>query len=200
MTVQSGDFSDAELLNKLSEGSEEAFAQLYQLHSNKLYNNILYLVKDAEVAKELLQDLYMKIWEGRVNINPEKPFKSYLFMIARNLVYDYFRRVSLNKKMIVKMMADASAFSNYTDDLIDFKESSATLEKAIDTLPAQSKKVFVLCKMDGKTHEEISAELGISISTVNNHMVKANKIVRDYLLKNNDLLAALIVSSLIKML
>lgn len=189
--------SEYELLCQLRDGKATAFEHFYQLHSRILYNNILYLVKDREVSKELLQDLYLKIWEHRAALNPDKPFKSYLFTIARNLVYDYFRRVSLDKRMMVIMMANAAELYNPVEDGIDYKDSRDSLEKAIELLPAQSKNVFVLCKIEGKSHEEISRELGISISTVNNHMVKANKIVRDYLLKNKDLMALMFAFSFI---
>lgn len=192
------DVFETELLIKLKQGDQYAFEQLYFLHSKLLYNNILHLVKEREVAEELLQDLYLKIWENRINLDPGKSFKAYLFTIARNMVYDYFRKVSLNKRMIVKMMINVKESYSNIEDIISFKESSASLKDAIDTLPAQSKKVYILSKLEGKSHEEISIDLGISVSTVNNHIVKANRIVRSYLAKHSDLAVALLVYSFIE--
>ncbi len=92
------------LLRQLKQGSEPAFNTLYLQHSRILLSNIRNLVKDNEVAKELLQDLYLKVWENRGSIDPEKSFKSFLFVMARNMVYDDFRRVSLDKRAKISLM------------------------------------------------------------------------------------------------
>lgn len=184
------------LLQQLKGGSEPAFNALYNLHSKMLLSNIRSLVKDNETAKELLQDLYLKIWENRAVINPEQSFKSYLFTIARNIVYDYFRRASLDKKAKAILMIHAIDSYTHTEEGIAFKESNRMLKAAIDELPPQRRLVYTLSKREGKSHQEISRLLGISISTVNNHMVKANKEIQKFLLRHSDLLVLVITSIL----
>jgi len=189
--------SEQELIGRLQAGDEAAFNALYQLHSKMLFNNIFHLVKDREVAKELLQDLYMKIWENRAGLDKEKSFKSYLFTIATHRVYDYFRRVSLDKRMKVRLIALASESYLRTDDTLELKEVNDGIMTAINSLPPQSRAVYKLGKLEGKSHEEISAVLGISVSTVNNHMVKANKAVKAFLLKNTKMALLLISYALV---
>jgi RNA polymerase sigma-70 factor (family 1) len=175
------------LLQQLQSGDEQAFYTLYHLHSKMLYVDILHIIKDREVAKELLQDLYLKIWERRRELDPERSFKSYLFIVARNIVYDYLRRVALDKKLKIRLMKSVIESYTHSEEAVDFKESTELVMTAIETLPTQRRKIYILCKVEGQSHEEISKELGISISTVNNHMVRANKKVRDYFLRNSDL-------------
>jgi RNA polymerase sigma-70 factor (family 1) len=182
------------LLQQLKQGSEPAFNALYRLHSKMLLSNIRNLVKDQEVAKELLQDLYLKVWENRETIDTDKSFKSFLFTIGRNMVYDYLRRVSLDKKAKLELLAGALEFYSHAEEDLDFKESKEVLQMAVNALPPQRRQIYTLSKLEGKSHHEISHQLGISISTVNNHMVKANKEVRFFLFRNRDLAIILLTS------
>jgi RNA polymerase sigma-70 factor (family 1) len=185
------------LLQQLKEGSEPAFNAVYRLHSKILYSNILHLSKDAEIAKDLLQDLYLKIWEGRETIDPEKSFKSYLFTIARNMVYDYLRKVSLDQKARIRLMSNVFEFYTHIEEDLELKEKTKLLRGAVETLPLQCRRVYTLSKLDGKSHQEISEQLGVSISTVNNHMVRANKEVRAYLFRHGDIAIAFLVNAAI---
>lgn len=190
-------FSEEELTRLLKLGDEPAFNELYDMHSKMLYSNILHLVKDKEIAKELLQDLFLKIWVGREKIDLDKSFRSFLFTIAKNMVYDYFRRAALDKRMTEQLIALSKDSYFHTAEALELKEAEASIREAINTLPPQSRQVYSLSKLEGRSHEEISTELGISISTVNNHMVKANKIVRAYLLKNSDLAVVLMAAMIV---
>lgn len=182
------------LLQQLKKGGEPAFNTLYRLHSKILYSNILHLVKDAEISKDILQDLYLKIWESRENIDTDKSFKSFLFTIARNMVYDYLRKVSLDQKARIRLMSNVFEFYTHIEEDVDLKEKTELLRGAIETLPLQCRRVYTLSKLDGKSHQEISELLGISISTVNNHMVRANKEVRAYLFRHSDIAIAFLVN------
>lgn len=183
-----------DLLAQLKEGSEYAFNALYKLHSKMLLSNINRLVKDNEVSKELLQELYLKIWEVKTSIDINKSFKSFLFTIAKNLVYDYFRKTALDVKARNNLIDNAIAFYSHSEEILIHKESSELLKMATNTLSPQCQKVYKLSKFEEKSHQEISELLEISISTVNNHMVKANKEIRAYLVKHADLSLILITS------
>lgn len=185
------------LLARLKSGDDAAFGSLYQLYSRMLLSNILHMVKDPEAAKELLQDLFLKIWEKRESIDLEKSFKSFLFTIAKNIVYDYLRRVALDKKLTQVLIANAIEGQSYTEELLNFKEKNACLNQAIETLSPQSRQVYRLCKIEGLSHKEISQQLGISISTVNNHIVKSSKAVKTFLYNHSDLAIALTVVSIL---
>ena len=87
------------ILLGLIEGSEQAFEKIYRLYSPRLFSRLLQLVKLESQAEEILQDIFLKIWEQRKSIDPEKSFPSFLFKIAENKVYDFFRTVTRDKNM-----------------------------------------------------------------------------------------------------
>lgn len=181
------------LLDQLKHGSERAFNTLYRMHSKMLLSNIRNLVKDNEIAKELLQDLYLKVWENRENIDTEKSFKSFLFTVARNMVYDFFRRASLDKRVKLKLIANALELYTHVEEALTFKESTDILNTAVDALPQQCRQIYKLSRLEGKSHQEISLQLDISLSTVNNHLVKANRQIRSSLTHHGDVAILFII-------
>lgn len=184
------------LIHQLQQGSEQAFTILYDKYSKQLYRNILHLVKDEEIAQELLQDLFLKIWESRENINPEKSFKSFLYKVAENLVYAHFRKSAKDNRLIAKLVISYVDFDTNAEEALISKENNYLLKKAIENLPPQRKRIFTLCRLEGKSYEEVSDELGISTSTVSNHIVKANKTVKQYFLLNQDMAVLFIASQI----
>jgi RNA polymerase sigma-70 factor (ECF subfamily) len=180
------------LLSQLREGNTCAFERLYQMHSKALLSNIRHLVKNKEIASEILQDVYLKIWEGRASIDPDKSYKSFLYTIARNLVYDHFRRVALDERRRSELIRTAVQLYNHVEEQLIGKESQVLLNDAVAQLPLQCRTVYTLSRLEGKSHQEISQLLNISPATVNNHIVKANREIRSFLLRHGEL--ALIIA------
>lgn len=182
------------LLGKLAEGDAPAFTALYEKYSLKLYANIFRLVKSEDTAKEILQDLFLKIWELRGQIDPEKSFKSFLYKIAENLVYDHFRKVSRDKRLSDNLLYLLEEEYSHSEESVIYNESVELLHMAINQLPEMRRRVYVLGKMEGKTYEEISAQLGISHSTISDHIVKANRFIKTYLTSRTDVTLSLIIA------
>ena len=175
---------EKELLLRIQQGDVKAFGQMYTIYSPRLYANILKLVKSATITEELLQDTFQRIWEHRQNIDTDKSFRSYIFTIARNLVYDYFNKASRQRLLERHLQA------------IEEKESGLFLEKAVRQLPPQRKLVYTLCKIEGRSYEDVSIMLGISVSTISDHIVKATKSIRAYY-QSNELAYKAIISAII---
>ena len=191
-------YNEQELLVKLAEGDEYAFEQLYLTYSPKIYSKILQLVKQTEVAEEILQDVFVKIWEKRETLDNQKSFKSFLYTIAKNLVVDLFRRAALDRQMLEKFIIDHTELYYPLDNLDDpGSESKAILQKALDTLPPQRKKIYTLIKLEGNSYHEVAELMGISTSTINDHVVKATKSLKAHFDKNDVLLVALLATLLI---
>lgn len=197
MLTDGYDTDEMMLLAKLAKGDEQAFTQLYHNYSNRLYSNILRFVKCEETAKEILQDLFLKIWELREKLDPNKSFKSFLFKVAENLVYDHFRKAARDKRLGDHLIASAVSFYSDTEEMVIYQESFHLVQKAIDQLPPTRKLVFTLCKIEGKSYDEIAALLGISISTISDHIVKANRTLKVYLHHNADIAISLTIALLI---
>jgi RNA polymerase sigma-70 factor (family 1) len=186
------------LILQLRQGSEQAFALLYDRYCKQLYRNMVRLVKDEAVAEELLQDLFLKIWEGRDNIDPGKSFKSFLYKVAENLVYGHFRKVAKNNRLMAKIVVSYADFDSNAEEVMIEKENRDLLDKAIAHLPPLRKQVYTLCKLEGKSYEEASSELGISTSTIRNQIVKANKAVKQYFVVNQDIVVMLITAQVLR--
>lgn len=195
------DNSDIELkllVAQFNGGSKLAFERLYRLHSKALLANIRSLVKDKEVASEILQDVYLKIWESRNSIDLEKSYKGFLYTIARNMVYDYLRKLALDQRRRLVLISQTLEVYTHVEEQLICKEHEQLLGKALSKLSLQCRKVYTLSKFEGKSHQEISQLLNISLATVNNHMVKSNRQVRAFFLQHSELsLLALLVTATI---
>ncbi len=173
--------NEKDLVMLLTSGNEAAFEKLYHLYSNRLFGYLIKLVKSESFASELLQDAFIKIWNNRQNIDPEQSFRSYLFRIAENLVYDFFRKAAHDKKLQAILINSASSEYSHVEETYCRKENNQLLQDAIDALPPKRRKVFQLVKIEERSYEEVSQILHVSVSTINDHVVKATKFIREKL-------------------
>nr|WP_121271281.1 RNA polymerase sigma-70 factor [Pedobacter schmidteae] len=177
----SGGYNEVELLTRLGNGDKYAFELLYNQYKYRIAGNLLKLLKSEDLAEEILQDLFVKIWDTRKTIDPQKSFRSYLFRIAENMVMDYYRKASRDKRIQDKLMAATAESYSHIEEHIFNKESELLLYNAIELLPPQRKQVFTLCKLEGKSYKEVSELLGISHSTINDHLLKSNRFLKQHL-------------------
>src|SRR5690606_32990365 len=164
---------EAYLLQRLRDGDSGAFRCVYDRYKHVMGRNLLRLLKSEVLAEELLQDLFLKIWEQRALIDPARSFKAYLYRIAENMVYDVFRRASREKAIMQEILAANGELYTHVEEALLRKENSALLDGLLAQLPSQRKKIFIACKLEGKSYREVAEELGISITTVNDHIQKA---------------------------
>lgn len=186
---------EKKLLLQIREGDVKAFEHIYNIYSPRLYGNIMKIVKSAGVTEELLQDVFQRIWEHRKNIDPEKSFKSYIFTIARNLVYDYFNKASRQRLLERYLQGTEQKLVVNTQHRLEEKESALILERAVRQLSPQRKLVYTLCKIEGKSYEDVSKTLGISVSTISDHIVKATKSIKAYYLSKDLLYIFILISA-----
>jgi len=172
---------DRDLVVLLTRSNEPAFVKLYSLYSERLLGYLVRLVKSETFACELLQDAFIKIWNNRNNIDPNQSFRSYLFRIAENLVYDFFRKAERDKKLQAALINSASSDYRHVEENITSKENIQLLRKIIDALPPKRRQVFQLIKIEERSYAEVSTLLNISTYTINDHIVKATKFVRERL-------------------
>lgn len=178
---------ERELLSLLKQGNEQAFEKIYNLYSSRLFGNIFRMVKSESTAEEILQDTFLKIWYNRASIDLDRSFRSYLFRIAENNVYDFFRKAARDKKIRARLFAAATEEYEHIETMIYKKENALLLQKAIDSLSPQRQQVFRSIKLDNKSYDEVSRQFGISVSTISDHIVKANKAIREFIFTHNDM-------------
>lgn len=191
--------NEKEVLAALRAGSYEAFEQLYDRYNRPLLGNLIKLLKAPDLAAETLQELFVRLWNYRSNIDPEKPIKGYLFRIAENLVADLYRRAAKDKEMQSYFLAHMQEAYEHIETNLYSKENRLILHHAIEQLPPQRKQVFKLCKLEEKTYKEVSEILGISQAAVNDHITKANLFLKEYFTTRpalSILMAAALLSSI----
>lgn len=181
---------ELKLLIRLKAGDKLAFTHLYEMYSRPLYLNLLKLLKSEPVAEEILQDIFLIIWEKRETITYNCSIKSYMFRMAENKTLDFFRKLKRDQKLRDYIRQVSSGEYAEVEDKILHTEETILLNKAIENLPSRRKQVFYLCKIHGKSYQEVSCLLGISTSTINDHVVKASRSIRDFVLSQNGMTAA----------
>lgn len=189
--------NEQELLRQLREGDGLALDFFYQQYSLGIYRKVMKMVKIEVLAEELVQDVFVKIWDKRHLIDPEQSFKSYLYTIAQNLVYDFYRKAARDEKLQTKLKALNKECYTHVEEDVYLKETHEILNQAINNLPSQQKLVFTLCKVEGKSYEDVSATLGISTSTINSHIVKATKNIKGYMFKVQNTAFSLAILSIL---
>jgi RNA polymerase sigma factor (sigma-70 family) len=156
----------------------KAFDQLYKKYHAPIYNNILRLLKDADESENILQDLFITLWEKRVSIDPQKPIANWLFQVSYNKSVTQLKK-NLKQSLAFKYIEDDLLLTDEKD--IYFREAKIKiLEEALIKLSPQKRKVFDLCKIQGKSYEESALELNISKHTVKEYLSVAVKTVKEY--------------------
>ena len=184
---------EKELLCQLHHGDMQAFDILYHRYSQIIYANILKFLKNETSAEDLLQDVFLRIWENRSKIDPEQSFAAFLFTCSRNITFNFKRRLKLEMESEVQLAYGALESENTIDKVLDSKEAMVLVEDLLSRLPKQRQKIFRLSKLEGKSYKEIAEEMDISIATVRDHIVKANKFIRHGALQDNSFSALLMI-------
>ncbi|NTD99222.1 sigma-70 family RNA polymerase sigma factor [Agrobacterium tumefaciens] len=186
------------LLLQLKDGDERAFEILYNNYKFRIAGNLFKLLKSDDIVKEVLQELFFKIWEVRAQIDPEKSFKSYLFRIAENLVYDYFRKVAKDKRLLTQLVASSSELYLHIEEDMLSKEDAQKLQHAINLMPPQRKMVFTLCKLEGKSYKEVEEIMSINAKTISSHMLQANRFLKSHFGSSSTLSISIVLGVLLK--
>ncbi|BBE18989.1 RNA polymerase ECF-type sigma factor [Aquipluma nitroreducens] len=185
--------TDNELIEKLRIGDVEAFDLVYHRYAGKLYAFSLKYLRSKEEAEELVQSVFLKVWENQKNIKKDTSFKSYLFTIAYNEICNLFRRRKYQQNFFDKSMIGNPEASVETEDQIDFQFVLEQVEQIISRLPEKQKTIFLKSRQEGKSTKEIADELGLSPGTVDNYISESLKFIRTNL-KDNQFSLLLFIS------
>ena len=176
-------YDETEILRSVSQGDQAAFARLVQKHANNLYAQALAYTKSTEAARDIVQDIFLKIWDSRANLERIESFENYLYIMTRN------RIISVMRKKLLEPVTDSlqelvEETGPSAEQRLSFKQAEELLEKGIELLPPQRRAVFVLSRKEGLSYAEIGERLGISSSTVKGHMIQALNSLREHFRRN----------------
>ncbi|MGF6850112.1 RNA polymerase sigma-70 factor (family 1) [Chitinophaga sp. W3I9] len=181
---------ERETLKLVALGDERAFSRIVRKYSQVIYPYLLYWLKSPQLAEEVAQDVFLRLWKNRHKLPDISNFSGYVYVVSRNCVNSQFERGLLETAAPDVAQIDLALTNPQTD--LETKELATIMGQAIESLPPRRKEVFLLSRNEQLTYEEIAARLGISRSTVREHMVEALVFLRTYLKRNAGIIITLL--------
>lgn len=181
---------DEKLISRIKAGDQFAFELLFKLLHKKLCAYAKTLVNDNNIANDLIQDTFVKIWEVRENLREDKSIRAYLFRSVHNNCINYLHKKQLNirhSEEYARNLKESLLFSGQSNDYEQFLERIAQddfeilLTGTINDLPSQCKEIFMLSRYQNLTYNEIAEKLGISVNTVKTQISRAFQKIRTVL-------------------
>lgn len=171
-------YSDQLLVSELKNNNEKAFRSLFDYYNQDIYGYSISILKSKQLAEENVQEVFLKVWLNRQNLNIEQSFKSYLFTIARNQAFNVLNKAANDVLLKEEIFYKSQKHHDQGDYSIREADCKKLKKQAIKQLPPKRKQIFKMSRKEGKTYEEISDELGISVNTVKSQMSKALETIR----------------------
>jgi RNA polymerase sigma-70 factor (ECF subfamily) len=178
-------YTEPELMLLISKGDPYAFRQLFTAYSPQVYTFCVKLTKDAELARDLTQEIFARLWTRRERLTEVRSFKRYLTTMALNLIRNYLQKKVLkpvHKEDILGYFRDNALLP---DREMEFKELELALQEAVNHLPPQLNRSFVLSRMAGMSHSEIASQMQLSPLTVKSHIARSLAFIRAYVAEHH---------------
>jgi len=174
--------SNKELLQLIQKDDKIAFYNLYERYSKRLYGFVLRYIKQKSDAEEIVQEVFIKIWESRSKIDVYSSFESFLFTVAYNTTISLFRKRVSEKKYLehLKSLQQFESTPDLTDE-IHFNELNKKVKSLLNELTPRQKEIFQLSREDGLTHNEIAKKMNISLNTVKKHITNTLTFLKSHI-------------------
>ncbi|MES2276543.1 MAG: RNA polymerase sigma-70 factor [Bacteroidota bacterium] len=169
---------ETDLIARLSNGDETAFAAVYEIYSRRLYYFAYRFLKNKEQSEEIVSESFLHLWLNKHKLDTSYPIGPYLYTIARRLTLNVLRSIATSKAAQEKLWLSFNEAHNETEEAIFVADLERFSEESIIKLPKQQQHVFRLSRHDGLSYDEIADKLDISRNTVKNHLVQAVKNLR----------------------
>jgi RNA polymerase sigma-70 factor (ECF subfamily) len=173
--------SDSLLAIRIRDDNKDAFKFLYNRYHRKLYYFSLKYLGNNEEAEELVQSVFISIWEHRKALDETMAIKSYIYRSSVNYIYNYLKKKAIRIRFIDAELQKDEIESNQTWDQLLFHDLEKSINLIVDKLPPQQQKNFRLSRFDGLTHEKIAKKLDLSVRTVENQIYRALSIIKNKL-------------------
>ncbi|GET21678.1 RNA polymerase sigma-70 factor [Prolixibacter denitrificans] len=173
--------TDLKLISSLKRGDHEAFDALYGRYAEGLYAFVTSILKNPADAEEIVQNVFVKVWERRNTIEEKFSFKSYLFTIAYRDVITQLRKQNLLASIQINNNQELTVNDNNAELEIEFFNIDKIYHDILEKLPEKRKEIFLLSREKGLSNKEIAAQLSISVKTVENQMTATLRTFREKL-------------------
>jgi len=184
-------YSEKNLLIKVSAGDEDAFRQLFLKYHQQLGIHIFRITNSVDIAEEIVQDVFLKIWMSRETLVRVRNFKAYLFVISKNHTLNCLRKLS--RERIYKKEWEDSSVKILTSESDSSNRYYCLLDEAIDLLPPQQQKVYLLSRHERLRYTEIANRLNLSCETVKKYLQIATASITAYVKTNSEAAIILLI-------
>ena len=173
---------DKTLLEKVKNSDKVAFKKLFFNYHDTLSRFVLYKVQDKDIAEDITQETFLRVWKTRLKLIPSKSFFSLIARISTNLCYDHFRHAEVRQRHETLIPVNHDKRLNQPEEDVLGEALENEIQKIVDTkLPEKCRQIFILSRIEKLSNNEISKALGISVRTVENQIYRSIKILKNQL-------------------
>lgn len=175
------DLSEKQVLETIQSGNESAFEMIFRSYYQPLCRYAYSFLEDKEEAEEIVQSAFITIWEKRKGLDIQTSLKSYLYRMVRNACLNVIKHEKIKQQHVAHELAVTESSYESVTQKVYATELELKISEAMKALPEQCRLVFQLSRFEELKYQEIADQLQISVKTVENHMGKALKIMREEL-------------------
>lgn len=169
--------SNEYLVSQVKRGNKSAYNYLVELYHHKIFSYALSLTNDYTVTQDIIQNVFLRTWEYRENLNTIYPIKSFLYKATYNEFVNLYHK-NQSMSMVEGKFVEAINMMTSEDNHELLEKRKAIVRKEIEKLPVKCKEAFLLSKKEGLTNKEIADHLNVSIKAVEGHITKAYFLLR----------------------
>lgn len=175
---------DQELTRLLERGSKDAFHLLYMRYGLRIRRFAKSYLKQEQDTEELVQDVFLKLWDKKEVLDSSCNLKAFIYKIAVNSIYDFIRRKNI-EQAFRDYTKEGSGVSDQTWDEVVFNDMLFHVNRLIEKMPDQRRKIFMMSKEEGLTNDEIAGVLRLSKRTVENQLYRATSFLKKNMSHNS---------------
>ena len=173
------------MIQRLRQGDLAAFDVLFHQYERRLYGFCLKWLRSPEEAEEIVQEVFLRVWATRTSLDETQLFNAYLIRIAKNLIFNQLKKNVHRHAYEHYQQRYRTVAHRTTEEDVDFALLSQSVRQATKQFSPRRQQIFHLSRTQGQTNQQIAQQLNISVSTVENHLNAALKLLRQHLIRQN---------------
>jgi len=170
--------NEKKIVESLKKGDFEAFDRLFWCYNQRLYHFALSIIKNNEDARDVVQEVFLRVWKNRENLDEQSSLQSFLFTISYNIIVDTMRKKVSDRNFRDYLQKNAIGKESQVEKEVEFNELRTIYNNAVEELPLERKKIYKLHRFENMKYEEIADQLELSVNTVRSQMYKAISYLR----------------------
>jgi RNA polymerase sigma-70 factor (ECF subfamily) len=174
-------YNDEELMQEIKADNMFAFDVLYKKYCKRVYKFGYSILKSPEESENIMQDVFLSLWENRHKVQKDSSIKSFVFTITYNKAISIIRKKARESQFIEYLKSLQEITEEPVNVKLEYNELKTKLDEIINALPQRQKEVYLLHRVEGLKYNEIAERLNISVKTIETHMSCALKTIREKL-------------------